>query len=47
MRNPMNIEKLLEYINQQPPESCVYLGADSERYNKHGTQVVTVTLESM
>lgn len=44
MRTPMNIEKIIEYINNQPPESCVYLGADSERYNKNGRWMADYTL---
>jgi predicted RNase H-related nuclease YkuK (DUF458 family) len=44
MRKPMDIEKIIEYINNQPSESCVYLGADSERYNKNGRWMADYTL---
>jgi predicted RNase H-related nuclease YkuK (DUF458 family) len=44
MRKPMDIEHIIEYINNQPPESCVYLGADSERYNKNGRWMADYTL---
>jgi predicted RNase H-related nuclease YkuK (DUF458 family) len=40
----MDIEHIIEYINNQPPESCVYLGADSERYNKNGRWMADYTL---
>jgi len=40
----MNIEEIMEYINNEPPESCVYLGVDSERYNKNGRWMVDYTL---
>jgi hypothetical protein len=30
MRKSTNVEKILEYINQQPPENCVYLRENSD-----------------
>lgn len=44
MKKPMNIENIIEFINKQPPETCVYLGADSERYNKNGSWMADYTL---
>jgi predicted RNase H-related nuclease YkuK (DUF458 family) len=44
MLKSMNIEKIIEYIHAQPENSCVYLGADSERYKKHGRWLADYTL---
>jgi predicted RNase H-related nuclease YkuK (DUF458 family) len=44
MRKSMDIEYIIQYINAQPTESCVYLGADSERYNKNGRWMADYTL---
>jgi predicted RNase H-related nuclease YkuK (DUF458 family) len=40
----MDIAYIIEYINQQPANTCVYLGADSERYKKNGRWMADYTL---
>jgi predicted RNase H-related nuclease YkuK (DUF458 family) len=44
MRNPLDYDKVMEYIRQQSPETRVYLGADSERYMKNGRWMADYTL---
>ena len=44
MRRPLNIEEVIKYINSQTPETRVYLGADSERYNRKGKWYADYTL---
>jgi hypothetical protein len=40
----MDIEKVIEYIKQQTPQTRIYLGADSERYRKHDRWMADYTL---
>jgi predicted RNase H-related nuclease YkuK (DUF458 family) len=40
----MNIEKVIEYIKEQTPQTRIYLGADSERYNRKGKWFADYTL---
>lgn len=40
----MDIEKIIEYIHHQMPDTKIYLGADSERYNKKGKWYADYTL---
>lgn len=44
MRRNLDIEKVVEYIQHQTPETKVYLGADSERYMKNGKWMADYTL---
>jgi predicted RNase H-related nuclease YkuK (DUF458 family) len=44
MRKRMNIEKVIEYIKEQTPQTRIYLGADSERYNRKGKWFADYTL---
>jgi predicted RNase H-related nuclease YkuK (DUF458 family) len=44
MKKKMNIPEIIKFINEQPPETKVYLGADSERYKKNGKWVADYTL---
>lgn len=44
MKKKMDIQKIVEFIQAQPPETKVYLGADSERYNKNGKWMADYTL---
>jgi len=40
----MNIEKVIEYIKEQTPQTRIYLGADSERYNRKGKWFADYTI---
>ena len=44
MRKPLNIPEIIAFINAQTPETKVYLGADSEKYRKHGKWMADYTL---
>ena len=44
MKKEMNYEEVIKYIDKQTPETCVYLGADSERVRKKGKWHVDYTL---
>lgn len=43
MKN-INIEEVREYIQKQSKETKIYLGADSERYKRHGKWYADYTL---
>ena len=44
MKKEMNYEEVVKYIDRQTPETCIYLGADSERFRKNGKWHVDYTL---
>jgi predicted RNase H-related nuclease YkuK (DUF458 family) len=44
MRKPMDIEQIIAFINEQTPDTRVYLGADSERYRKNNKWMADYTL---
>lgn len=44
MRKKLNIPEIIEFINNQTPETKVYLGADSEKYRKNGKWMADYTL---
>lgn len=44
MRKPLNVKEVIAYIQEQPPETKIYLGADSERYRKNNKWMADYTL---
>lgn len=44
MRKTLNIEEVITFIQSQPTETKVYLGADSERYRKNNKWMADYTL---
>jgi predicted RNase H-related nuclease YkuK (DUF458 family) len=44
MKKPMNFDEVLAYIMNEPSDSRIYLGADSERYKKNGKWYADYTL---
>lgn len=44
MRKPLDIPYIIQFIQEQPPGTNVYLGADSERYKKNDKWYADYTL---
>lgn len=44
MKKQLNVEEVVAFIQAQPPETKIYLGADSERYRKNGKWMADYTL---
>ena len=44
MRKKINIEEVREFIQNQTPQTKIYIGADSERYRKEGVWYADYTL---
>ena len=44
MRKSLNIQEIKSFIEQQSPETKIYLGADSERYKREGKWYADYTI---
>ena len=44
MRKELNIQQVINFIQAQPENTKIYLGADSERYRRNGKWMADYTL---